>query len=671
MKAKAFKIFNLILAILVFVFALSQTFAWFAEDIRRSDDKFDGSSSSPYFAGGTGTEDDPFTLTSPNHLYNLAWLQNTGNLNDQYYYFRLDADIDMSDYWLPPIGTDDYPFQGYFNGNGKKISNLKITTDSSKLTGAVSGSSVKYSHAVGMFGMTAAHVGVTDSKIYNFNLINPIVEVASQNATYNSASSEKKSVGIAIGYANCGAKNIGVLNGKLAVQNTNYTSKNSIVGDYDPTKVNGDKIDPTERGNISYFIPSIFSSNNAALAAGQWLVSDYGYDIGTTGENRWGETPNITSSTLGLANFSLVSAVDGGLQIRTGNGIEQFNLKNYTYGNNEPYSSGVIINYSTVDTDGKNWGGWILNKDGTAITDEQLNSSFRYLQVGVALGSSSLSIVSEDNASTIAVSNINSEGDYATLLANAFYFNITEDEASLFLAGVGTSGNIKIGKVMDRDNLTLLMKKKAAGELGIDIDGLSDSEIMSLASLSDYSCYDFFFRNDYDIFKGLSISITEVYNVAFEAREKINNKQTGVGYNFDLSNSPGLYVLYSDTKNADVHYLRATGVSYGEAGFSGSEVTDPKLENIDFIYVDSSSNVVLISDESLVATNVIVKFSTTDITYLYFYRPSTGKDSNGYTLDVEYSGTAPSAKTSSGGSCAISPQAWSDFDTFIGYSHTS
>ncbi|MGN0805604.1 MAG: hypothetical protein ACI4MC_01075, partial [Candidatus Coproplasma sp.] len=71
---------------------------------------------------------------------------------------------------------------------------------------------------------------------------------------------------------------------------------------------------------------------------------------------------------------------------------------------------------------------------------------------------------------------------------------------------------------------------------------------------------------------------------------------------------------------------------------------------IDFIYEDSN-NMVLITSESFKATFVVVTFTTNDITLLYFCRPvGGGSDAeNDYTLEVQYSGTAPTATASSGG----------------------
>jgi hypothetical protein len=87
----------------------------------------------PEFAGGTGTEDDPYKVATAEHLNNVR--------NHLSAYFIQTADIDLTTYlavdgagynegagW-EPIGTDS-AFTGNFNGNGKKISNLKIDLSS-------------------------------------------------------------------------------------------------------------------------------------------------------------------------------------------------------------------------------------------------------------------------------------------------------------------------------------------------------------------------------------------------------------------------------------------------------------------------------------------------------------------------------------------------------------
>lgn len=235
MKTKRYKIVYLIIAVLVAVFTVGCAFAWLAEDRREQEAGFGGSSGSAYFAGGSGlTADDPYLITDKYHMYNLAWLQNTGRfVNDQgnpeKYYFKLGADVDMGDIWLPPIGTDSEPFRGNFDGNGKTISGLKVTTDKAKLTSAPQ-SAGAFSNSVGMFGVTEK-----DSEVHNFVLDDPIVEVAVDNAPYSP--NGEKVAGLAVGLVGGKAYSVGVLaeenasgGTQLLIQRVGYSTFNSIIG---------------------------------------------------------------------------------------------------------------------------------------------------------------------------------------------------------------------------------------------------------------------------------------------------------------------------------------------------------------------------------------------------------------------------------------------------------
>ena len=95
-----------------------------------------GSVTSGYFARGSGTEEDPFIINAPRHLYNLSWLQEMGmfnrvvNGNLVQYHFRIESDLNMDGYVIPPIGTAEYPFVGTLsgiNGNVVTISNLTVS----------------------------------------------------------------------------------------------------------------------------------------------------------------------------------------------------------------------------------------------------------------------------------------------------------------------------------------------------------------------------------------------------------------------------------------------------------------------------------------------------------------------------------------------------------------
>ena len=130
---------GIISIVLAFIISgCSWSLAWFSDntqiDLNTAVDH--GSVLTQYFESGNGTQESPYEIKYPLQLYYFSWLQNLGFFNEDAdkdgsadtVYFYLSGDIDMTDYTLPPIGTAKYPFIGNFDGNGKVISNLIVTT---------------------------------------------------------------------------------------------------------------------------------------------------------------------------------------------------------------------------------------------------------------------------------------------------------------------------------------------------------------------------------------------------------------------------------------------------------------------------------------------------------------------------------------------------------------
>ncbi len=85
------------------------------------------------FAGGTGTEADPYQISSGAELAYFAQATNDGTLATADTYFKLTADIDLGDVEWTPIGqysSGNY-FDGMFDGGGHLITNLYISTSQS------------------------------------------------------------------------------------------------------------------------------------------------------------------------------------------------------------------------------------------------------------------------------------------------------------------------------------------------------------------------------------------------------------------------------------------------------------------------------------------------------------------------------------------------------------
>jgi len=142
---------SLLILLLIGVICVTTTsiYAWYLGyvGLDPKTDEIRISANSTYYAAGNGTKENPYIITKPRHLYNLAWLQDLGYYDETKdsdtstseidpFYFELGANLDMSELKrngvqtaLPPIGIDEHPFVANFNGNGYVISNLLISTD--------------------------------------------------------------------------------------------------------------------------------------------------------------------------------------------------------------------------------------------------------------------------------------------------------------------------------------------------------------------------------------------------------------------------------------------------------------------------------------------------------------------------------------------------------------
>lgn len=235
-----YRIFNLIVAFLLISVVIGNVFAWFSG--KNAQIEINGASAGAYFAYGDGTATAPYGITEEKHLFNLAWLQNTGKIPEKTY-FELGDDITIEKgYVLPPIGNAENPFDSTFNGNGKTIDGLIISTNKNVLYGAPADSGYSFSNAVGMFGMTGEN-----SEIKNFILKDPTVEVAEngggQSTHYaENETADKKAVGIAIGYVNGKASSIGVNGGKFLVRKDDYSTFNSILGNMSEDAMNNNNL---------------------------------------------------------------------------------------------------------------------------------------------------------------------------------------------------------------------------------------------------------------------------------------------------------------------------------------------------------------------------------------------------------------------------------------------
>ena len=229
------------------------TLSWFASsaDISNTDNPINGSANSAYFAYGNGsptTPEDPdsrvYGITVPRHLYNLAWLQYLGffNLeeeNGKQYYFELGDNIDMTGWVLPPIGTEDNPFIGNFNGNGYVVSGLTVSnnfSDFNRHPGVVTAGNFEQPHILGFFGAIGDYNGDFEGTDYS-STANEFLNTGLTGLTIKTYLPDSL-MGIAAGYVDGTMKNIAVdastitMDSSIEQTTTSYGGHTTNISDF-------------------------------------------------------------------------------------------------------------------------------------------------------------------------------------------------------------------------------------------------------------------------------------------------------------------------------------------------------------------------------------------------------------------------------------------------------
>lgn len=290
------RIFRSLAALLIIVISFSAiSFAWLASGkYLNFPSSFGGSATPAYFAGGDGSEDNPFRITNAVHLYNLAWLQYLGYFNrregfnndrDQTY-FELGKDVDMRGRAIPPIGTEEYPFIGKFDGNGHKVTNLTISNKKGTGDLVYAPTNAKFSNdilrfvddskahdieIVGMFGVTGDYDGYFNKYKAGGHTVDGTIASVSNfyvDKIHVRSNSAKTLAGLAAGYIGGNFSNVGVYRSDIkfaanaqanGVAGEGVLSKYSLVGAYNEDLITWDDIGGTTGWGGSIDMKSLFT----------------------------------------------------------------------------------------------------------------------------------------------------------------------------------------------------------------------------------------------------------------------------------------------------------------------------------------------------------------------------------------------------------------------------
>lgn len=227
----------------------------------------------PEILKGNGTEKSPFLIETTEDLTKLANFIDKSKMEYSGSHFLLVNDLDYTDKeYVPVSATGSIKFQGYFNGNGKKISNVNYekTVSSGKYIGLFgtvgesgtinnltfeSGSIKVYTYAAGLVGRLYGTVDNCFNKANittsNSSYAGGIASIAYEGATIKNSGNYGKIVtksdyaaGI-VGNLNAGAVVDGCFNSGEIAPTKNYgagiaaISKGKVLNSYNTGKVSG------------------------------------------------------------------------------------------------------------------------------------------------------------------------------------------------------------------------------------------------------------------------------------------------------------------------------------------------------------------------------------------------------------------------------------------------
>ncbi|MDR0850681.1 MAG: hypothetical protein LBN07_04360 [Christensenellaceae bacterium] len=107
-----------------------------------------------------------YYIYNAEQLAQLSYMVNTGRIDTAGLTFKLMSNIDLSNKYFAPIGTQSNPFKGTFDGNKYQISSLTVDGEKSDITGAITQDGHRYG---ALFGF------VRGADIKNVSLLGPTI----------------------------------------------------------------------------------------------------------------------------------------------------------------------------------------------------------------------------------------------------------------------------------------------------------------------------------------------------------------------------------------------------------------------------------------------------------------------------------------------------------------
>ena len=164
---------------------------------RADEVKWDGESIATKFSGGNGTEENPYIISNGPELayFKQVIEKENDKYKDKYYELGNNIDLDYKDF--ESIGDLENSFEGSFDGNGYKISNLKVTnktienTDYYSLIINTNKATIKNINFVGVEIVPETDKNVVVSIISNKIVESKISNIVINNSKFNLTKTSK------------------------------------------------------------------------------------------------------------------------------------------------------------------------------------------------------------------------------------------------------------------------------------------------------------------------------------------------------------------------------------------------------------------------------------------------------------------------------------------------
>lgn len=638
------------------------TLSWFnTKDVIGFNDEAFGKGLANYFESGDGSEESPYIISNSTHFYNFSWLQYLGQFNkdedgdgniDQKY-FKLKNDINMNGFILPPVGTEEYPFVGNFNGQNYIINNLTVSNSyddlkTSRHPSTVNASNYTQMNIVGTFGI----IGQYNTTLSYTSSINSVSNFYLENVSILTDSSNLL-VGIFAGYANGVISNCGVHSSNVKVKSgTSYiadstlskysgsnVSKYTLLGAYNSTDYkredqegDGDTGYGTSTDirnlyeRINVVAPDMISSDVMTLPKTYAIPFDFDSSSSVV-EGSGKTTISSSGNSINASNASTISVASTGTNIGYYSGGE---VKVY-----EDYFNSTKVDFNNMKTAGNsqisvNDDVEHINKIKTYLnTTVSSDSSYRNGDTAMVLSGTYFSDGSSSSGTAFPSSN-----DHYLVVQNA---KVGDWSGNLFIPARGiwvapvTPGrfefvaiNTKNEGFLTNASISIVRLKRSTPK---DYStGFSNTTYIQGTNFENDMC-------GCTIYGGSNAYVPYYFGVDV-TQDDIDN-----GYEFFI------------TKYAS-DILANPYIVYIDIGSNGGTDPDTRtaLTNIDYVTTDSSDSIIKMDDSSYTKSYVSFTISSgLDNTYTYYFkRNSDGVYyyviNNGYNY-ISSNGTGTSVKS--------------------------